>query len=412
MGNYVWNTPKHRAWLLAQAGALLDFFQPNILNPAGGFFVLNRTGHPMPDQPEFIGQERWLHDTSRMVHCFALAKKMGRAGADDIINHGMDFLWTRHRDTKNGGYFWGVDDKNITNAAKQAYGHAFVLLAAASAKMAGHRDADRLLADVTEVLQTRFWEPEFGATSEEYTADWQPVSGYHGQNANMHLAEAAMAAYEATGDISYLKMAHQIAELLINTHARALGWRVAEHFDTNWQVDRAYKGDPIFRPAGLTPGHALEWSRLLIQLWELENRAHSWMPLAAKHLFLRAAGTGWQGEKGGLAYTLNWDDTPDQTIRFHWPLTEGIAAAAVLAALEQGAEFASWYRKIWAFVDAHIIDHQHGGWYPELDENAHPAYTVFVGKPDLYHAFQACIIPLLPPNCGLFTGQRRAKLAL
>ena len=68
----------------------------------------------------------------------------------------MEFLWNGHRDATNGGYVWGVggDDR------KQAYGHAFVLLAASSAKLVGHPDADRLLADVTEVLKTRFWEDE------------------------------------------------------------------------------------------------------------------------------------------------------------------------------------------------------------------------------------------------------------
>ena len=89
----------------------------------------------------------------------------------------------------------------------------------------------------------------------------------------MHLTEALMAAFEATGDRTYLTMAERIAALIINCHARAEGWRVAEHFHADWSVDRDYAGDPMFRPAGTTPGHALEWSRLLVQLWELGGRA-------------------------------------------------------------------------------------------------------------------------------------------
>ena len=262
----------HKKWLRLQASALLDFFQPTVPNPAGGFYTVDKIGRPLPNVPEHVGQERWLYDTSRMVHSFSIAKLMGRQGADTIIDQGMNFLWTRHRDNRNGGYFWGVDDNTVTNPVKQAYGHAFVLLAASSAKTVGHRDAERLLADVSEVLQTRFWEPEFGATSEEYSADWQAISGYHGQNSNMHLCEASMAAFEATNDSAYLEMAQSIAELLINSHARDLDWRVAEHFDADWKIDHAFEGDPIFRPSGITPGHALEWSRLLIQLWELGKR--------------------------------------------------------------------------------------------------------------------------------------------
>ena len=68
-------------------------------------------------------------------------------------------------------------------------------------------------------------------------------------------------------------MAESIAALIIGRHAREQGWRVAEHFDGEWNVDRDYAGDPMFRPKGTTPGHALEWSRLLVQLWELGGDA-------------------------------------------------------------------------------------------------------------------------------------------
>ena len=42
----------------------------------------------------------------------------------------------------------------MTDGSKQAYGHAFVLLAASSAKLVGHPLADQMLADVTQALQT------------------------------------------------------------------------------------------------------------------------------------------------------------------------------------------------------------------------------------------------------------------
>jgi len=386
----------HRQWLLTQAAALFDFFEPHLVNPVGGFHVLDNLGQPLLPKPGHSGQERQLHDTTRMVHCFALGKLTGRANADDIIDHGMDFLWHRHRDVKNGGYHWGVDDVSPTNPVKLAYGHAFVLLASASAKMVGHPDADRLLEDVSDVLRRRFWETTVGATSEEYSADWQGISDYRGQNSNMHLTEALMAAYEATDDQSFLDMAESIAELIIHRHAREQGWRVAEHFDRDWHVDLKYAGDPMFRPAGTTPGHAMEWSRLLVQLWELGNQRNDWMVEAAKHLFRNAVETSWATDTGGFYYTLGWDDAPDQTDRFWWPCAEGIAAATALGSLTQDPFHEDWYRRIWKFADAHIIDYQNGGWFPELDSELRPVNRVFAGKPDLYHALQACLLPLLP----------------
>ena len=39
-----------------------------------------------------------------------------------------------------------------------------------------------------------------------------------------------------------------------------------------WNIDKGYKGSDMFRPAGTTPGHWLEWARLLAQLWVLDGR--------------------------------------------------------------------------------------------------------------------------------------------
>ena len=92
-----------------------------------------------------------------MAHCFAIGALLGRPGAPEIVDHAMQFLWTRHRDTERGGYFWSVDDHGPVDASKQGYGHAFVLLAAASAKAISHPLAETMLADAAEILESRFW---------------------------------------------------------------------------------------------------------------------------------------------------------------------------------------------------------------------------------------------------------------
>ncbi len=402
--------PVHRLWLLDQARHLFDFFQVTAINPKGGFFPLGNNSLPLPVGPS--GATRQIHDTARVVHCFVMAQQLGLPGADRIIDQGMAYLWNHHRDTTHGGYFWGVDDHGTPNPSKQAYGHAFVLLAASSAKVAGHPDADRLLADISQVLLTRFWDHEAGATTEEYSADWQPLGDYRGQNSNMHLTEALMAAFEATADTSYLSMAERIADLIINRHARAMGWRVAEHFHADWSVDRDYRGDPMFRPYGTTPGHALEWSRLLVQLHELGGRKLPWLREAAEALFLNTCAVGWDSATGGFYYTLDWADKPAQPDRYWWPCCEGIAAAAVLRASGGGPEFEDWYTRIWSFASTHLIDRQGGAWHPELDSNLTPVNRVFTGKPDIYHAVQACLIPLLPPTGSVTRGLATVGLRL
>ena len=232
----------HRLWLIDNARALFDFFQLPSFNPAGGFFSLDENARPLTPKPGHKGANRQAHGTTRMVHAFAIAHLLGLPGADRIVDHGLAFLWERMRDREHGGYFWGVDDEKPTDPTKQAYGHAFVLLAASSAMCVGHPDAPRLLADVTQVIEDKFWDKAARATTEEYNRDWSPMGAYRGQNSNMHLTEALMAAFEATGDRGYLDKAESIASLIIDRHARNEGWRVAEHFTDKWEVDRAYQG--------------------------------------------------------------------------------------------------------------------------------------------------------------------------
>ncbi|HZP19290.1 MAG TPA: AGE family epimerase/isomerase [Bauldia sp.] len=391
----------HRRWLLGQADGLFDFFERASLNPKGGFHALDDRGDPLPSPI------REIHVTTRMVHCFAIARAMGRPGADRFIDHGMAYLWNGHRDRKNGGYFWAVGEDGPTDPRKQAYGHAFVLLAAASARMVGHPDADRLLADVGEVIRARFWEKKNGAMAEEFAADWQPISTYRGQNSNMHSTEALMAAFEATADRSWLDMAESIASLVIGKRAAENGWRVAEHFNENWELDRDYSNGDVFRPFGTTPGHSLEWTRLCLQLWELGGRKLAWLPDAAKALFGRATADGWDPDGGGFFYTLDWANKPRMRNHLWWPAAEGVGAAHFLNAIDGAPAYEEWYRRIWDFIAARLIDREHGAWRTEL---ADAPKRLFEGKPDIYHALQACLIPLVPTSGSLLDGLTRTGL--
>jgi N-acyl-D-glucosamine 2-epimerase len=390
--------PYHRRWLLEQANGLFDFFQFSSVNPNGGFYDLDRSGRPLqPDNPV-----RGIHASARMVHCFAIGDLLGLPGAADIVDHGMDFLWNRHRDHDNGGYFWQVDDNGPVDASKQGYGHAFVLLAAASAKCAGHPLADQMLADITDVLETRFWEAEHGAIAEEFSADWTPVPGYRGQNSNMHLTEALMAAFEITRERHYLDKAESIADLIVRRRATECTYRLPEHFDEQWVLDKDYyHPNEMFRPAGTTPGHWLEWARLVLQLWVLGGKKHDWMPEAARGLFFQAMKLGWDKERGGFFYTLDWSNVPDKKMKLWWPLCEGAAAAHFLNQHAPSDFHEKSYRQIWGFVSRYCIDRENGGWNEELNEELEPANTLFPGKGDIYHALQACLIPLFPANGSL-----------
>jgi sulfoquinovose isomerase len=409
--NNKWVTlQSHRAWLLKQADDLFTFFERSVVNPLGGFYDLDDVGHPTAPGFGAGGMPaRYLFATSRIVHAFAVAHLLGRPGAADIVDHGMKFLWEGHRDPEFGGYYWSIGYGSPSDTNKQAYGHAFALLAAASALSAGHPDAERLLVDVSTVIRERFWEEEYGAVAEEFTREWRQLDFYRGQNSNMHLTESLMAAFEVTKDSNYLRMAERIAELIIHRHAADNRWRVPEHFTSDWTVDRDYSGNPMFRPYGTTPGHWLEWSRLLLQLWELGGRKLDWLPSSAKSLFSQAISEGWDKKLGGFYYTLDWDGQPLIRDRYWWPCCEGVGAAAFLNAVDGATFYEEWYRRIWGFISKRFIDRDNGGWRAQVDEALKPNSDPFFGKVDIYHSLQACLIPILPSRGSITSGLTRVS---
>ena len=82
--------------------------------------------------------------------------------------------------------------------------------------------------------------------------------------------------------------------------------------------------------------------------------------------------------------------------RFHWVVCETIAAAAALHDATGEAEYERWYRIAWDFAADHLLDRERGGWRSELDDRLRPASGTWSGKPDVYHAFQATLLPRFP----------------
>jgi len=378
--------PLHRAFLARDAGRQLDVFARS-LRATGGFHVLGLKGEPLADTV----QE--LHTTTRMVHSFALGHLAGHPGCEALVDQGMRYLASHHHDHDHGGYSWAMDGDKIADGRKLAYGHVFVLLAGSSAKAVGHPDADRLIDDATAVLDRHFWEEGPGLFCDEFNRDFTPFSTYRGMNANMHGVEALLAAFEATGRAGYLERAGRILDFFLRRMAVAHGFRVPEHYGADWSVDRGYAGDPMFRPAGTTPGHSFEWARLLLQYWDLAGRVEDGSVALARAITERALADGWDAARGGIFYTLGWDGLPDVKARYWWPVTEALGVLAALIKLERRESDEVWYRRIWRFAAAHFVDPA-GGWYPELGDTGQPSAAQFKGKPDIYHALQAELFPL------------------
>lgn len=389
------NAPAHHAWLAAEGRRLLAFAKASRL--PDGFGNLDGLGHlPAASVAETM-------NTARMTHSFAMAHGQGVPGYADLVAHGVAALSGPLRDAHHGGWF-ATAGASDGNTGKAAYLHAFVALAASSAVVAGAPGAQTLLNDAVHIIDQFFWSEEQGTMRESFAQDWSGEEAYRGANSNMHATEAFLALADVTGQTRWLDRALRIVERVIHTHAAANQYQVIEHFDPQWQPLRGYNEDnpaDCFRPYAVTPGHGFEWARLVLHLEAARQRAGlvtpDWLVEDAKGLFASACEYGWAVDGApGIVYTHDWNQRPVVRERLHWTHAEASAAAQALLKRTGELHYETWYRRFWEFCDTHFIDRVHGSWHHELSPHNQPSSKIWGGKPDLYHAWQAILLPGLP----------------
>ncbi|MFP3515182.1 AGE family epimerase/isomerase [Pseudomonas sp. SIMBA_077] len=385
----------HLKWLHDQGQTLVDFAKA--ARVPLGFASLDRLGKRPNDA---------LADTlttARMVHSFSLAHIQGLPGCTPLIDHGLLALAGPLRDATHGGWFVSPD-AHEGNRRKDAYLHAFIALAASSAVVAGRLGSAELLAEAVGVLERHFWSEEEGALLESFAEDWSDGELYRGANSNMHGTETFLALADVLDEDLWLDRALRIAERVIHQHAAHSNYLPIEHFDGEWQplpdYNRDNPADP-FRPFGKTPGHGFEWARLLLHLEAARKQrgmpTPEWLLSDARQLFHNACLYGWQVDGApGIVYTLDWNHRPLIRERLHWTLAEAAAAATALIQRTGEPQYDEWYQRFWDYIDLHLIDREHGSWHHELGPDNLPSTTIWPGKGDLYHAYQATLLPRLP----------------
>lgn len=371
-------------------------------SPGGGSYYLGDDGTPWVDRP----RETWI--TCRMAHVYSIGSMLGHEGSEDLVDAALKGLTGELKDVNNGGWYPGLTADNKILPNKQCYAHAFVILAATSALLAKRPGAKELLDDALALYNLRFWNEEEGLACDTWNTEFTKLDSYRGLNANMHTVEAFLAAADALNDEKYRVRAGRIIDHVIGW-AKENNWRIPEHFSSDWVADlecnKDKPADP-FKPYGATPGHGIEWARLITQ-WAMSTYCPNYdgsvtsIPAdalkyieVAENLFNRAVADAWNADGApGIAYTTDWEGHPVVHDRMHWTLAEAINTSAVLFRVTGKDKYKDDYATFLTYLDEKVLDHQNGSWFHQLNEKNEVIGTVWPGKSDIYHALQATLIP-------------------
>lgn len=377
-------------------------------SPAGSAYYLGDDGTPWTDRK----RETWI--TCRMAHVYSIGTFLGHAGSKELVDAALKGLRGELHDQTNGGWYPGITAEGKALPDKQCYGHAFVILAASSALLAGINGAQELLEEALEIFDLRFWNEKEGLAVDTWDTAFSVLDDYRGLNANMHTVEAFLAVADAAGKEMYRNRAGRIIDHVISWAADN-EWRIPEHFTKEWkpvlEFNRERPADP-FKPYGATPGHGIEWGRLITQwafsVYKGDEQAKKPYLEAAENLYQRAVKDAWNvGGAPGIVYTTDWKGEPVIHDRMHWTLAEAINTSAVLYRATGNERYASNYEQYMEYLDTQVLDHVNGSWFHQMNEKGEVTGSVWPGKSDLYHAFQATLIPYCKTDVSVASAVRR-----
>lgn len=367
--------------------SILDFYHPNVRADDGGFHQCF-----LDDGSVYDSGMRHLVSSTRFVFNYATAS-VHHPAAEHLpwAKEGMAFIQRVHRQD-SGHYAWVIENGEVTDGRAMAYGHAFVMLAAASLVLAGVPEQSQTIDEVWDFMESHFWDAEAGAYADELDSTLGTLDPYRGQNANMHMCEALLLAMKATGNTRYLDRASQLARRFAVELAEVNDGIIWEHYTPQWRCDMQYnidKPDDLFKPWGFQPGHQVEWSKLLLEL-------NQWQPdplwvRRAVELYAVAMEKGWDSEYGGLVYGFAPDGSFSDAHKYFWVHAEAFAAAYRLFKQTGEQRYLSDYRRLWEYSWQYLVDHRHGAWFrirnrdgSKVDNLKSPP-----GKTD-YHTMGAC----------------------
>ncbi|WP_372873181.1 AGE family epimerase/isomerase [Shewanella sp.] len=376
-----------RDFLLSHSQSILDFYDPRVLDASGGYFH-----NYYDDGSLFDPGFRQLVSSCRII--------VNYARAADILDtpeylaharHGLDYLLNVHLQADER-FAWTLRDHQSEDMTQQAYGYAFVLLAFAACRKTGILEDNEKLLWIYNLLEQRFWQPEYGLYADEISAEGV-LSDYRGQNANMHLCEAMIAAFEASGEGRFLDRAMEIADKIANRQAALTGGIIWEHFTPEFAIDWDYnKDDPknLYRPWGFQGGHQTEWAKLLLSLARYSHQP--WLISRAKTLFDTAFEKSWDQHHGGMVYGFGPDGNWCDDDKYFWVQAESFAAAAMLYQQTGEQQYLDAYNALWDYAWQHFVDHEHGAWFRVLyrDNRKYSNEKSAAGAKCDYHTLGAC----------------------
>jgi mannobiose 2-epimerase len=375
-----WNSLRQKIDQFVRQELTRHWYPHAVNRQRGGFHQsMARDWSLEPDANAFLVYQ------ARMTWTAAAFAEYSPAHRDEYVGyarHGISFLDQVMRDKEQSGFHFilsaqGQVDPKLGDE-KHVYGTAFVVYAASKVRaMTGDKLALKVARDAFDWLEQHAHDPQHGgyfeaiARNGEPILSWKPDApvarrsdrlgvyyGFKSMNSHIHLLEALTELAKVDD--------RPIVRERLNEAYRLVRDRVAvEPGALNLYLTRDWRAIP----AHDSFGHDIETAYLLIEAAEtlqLADLPSTWQ--IPRLLVDHALDWGWDKEFGGFydkGDSFNGEAFDRKKV--WWTQAEGLNALLLmhLKYRKTTDRYGKAFLKQWSFIENHLIDPLHGGWYAE-----------------------------------------------
>jgi mannobiose 2-epimerase len=338
-----------------------------------------RDWSPRADDNRFLVYQARMTWTAS---AFARYSAAHRKEYEEYVRYGVAYLDQVMGDAEHGGFHWVLDARGKVDprlgTEKHVYGTASVLYAASAAYEATRDErALKVARDAFDGLERHAHDAEHGGYFEAISREGTPVEswdqsapigkrtdrlgiyyGFKSMNSHIHLLEALAGFYRAAPTPLGKE---RLAEVLAIVRDKI----AAEPGALNLYLTRDWRA----APAHDSFGHDVETAYLLVEAAEtlgMPEDARTWR--MARLLVDHALDWGWDDEYGGFydKGDVFGGQAFDRT-KVWWTQAEGLNSLLLMHKRLGGQtdRYRKAFLKQWDFIDRHLIDPVHGGWFME-----------------------------------------------
>lgn len=370
--------------------ALIHLFFPTAMDSNGGYWTNFEYDWTRSEaQPKMlVTQARGLWTAARASLVYPDNDTLKQAA-----HHGYQFLTEKMWDTENGGFYLYASDKTATTPKhKMIYAHAFAVYALAAYSKINPDPA------VKDWLQKAFMWMEEVSHDTLYLGyynlvlpnnlsqeDIQKIGwgnpNWKDQNTSIHILEAFTTLYEVMPTPLVKQRLEEMLHLVRDSMVNEAGY-LHLYFTSNWQPISHQDSSRTYILAHLkydhrSFGHDIEMAYLLLEASKILYGEYDTQTLAvAKRLIDQTLAYGFDKNYFGLhdrGYQFAGSDSLEIVglQKVWWAQAEAWHSLALAAELYPNEPlYQQAFQQMWHYIQTHIIDHEHGGWYASgLDIN-------------------------------------------